>query len=50
MAEIVAAVEGQLKPTIRSLTREVARLAAALEEQPQQNEALKNKPTRGPKS
>ena len=33
IAAIVAAVEAQLKPTIKGLTREVSRLAAALEEQ-----------------
>jgi chromosome segregation ATPase len=42
MAAIVAAVEAQLKPTIKGLTREVARLATALEEQIQQNETLRS--------
>jgi hypothetical protein len=42
IAVIVAAVEAQLKPTIKGLTREVARLAAALEEQIQQNETLRS--------
>jgi hypothetical protein len=39
---IIAAVESIFKPTIKGLTREVARLATALEEQIQQNETLRS--------